>query len=64
MVNQSTIFSIIIFDYQVVIIKHNHKSHMNKDIALLRNDSSKQASLISEAVTEIWINSHLARKIT
>jgi hypothetical protein len=29
MVNQSTIFSIIIFDYQVVIIKHNHKSHMN-----------------------------------
>jgi hypothetical protein len=22
-------FSIIIFDYQVVIIKHNHKSHMN-----------------------------------
>jgi hypothetical protein len=29
MVTQSTIFSIIIFDYQVVIIKHNHKSHMN-----------------------------------
>jgi hypothetical protein len=22
-------FNIIIFDYQVVIIKHNHKSHMN-----------------------------------
>jgi hypothetical protein len=29
MVNHSTIFSIIIFDYQAVIIKHNHKSHMN-----------------------------------
>jgi hypothetical protein len=29
MVTQSAIFSIIILDYQVVIIKHNHKSHMN-----------------------------------
>jgi hypothetical protein len=29
MVNQSTIFSIIIFIYQVIIIKHNHKSYMN-----------------------------------
>jgi hypothetical protein len=26
---QLTYFSIIIFDYQVVIIKYNHKSHMN-----------------------------------
>jgi hypothetical protein len=26
--NSTTIFSII-FDYQVVIIKYNHKSHMN-----------------------------------
>jgi hypothetical protein len=63
MVTQSTIFSIIIFYYQVVIIKHNHKSHMNIDIALLRNDSSEQASPISEGVTEIRINSHLAREI-
>jgi hypothetical protein len=29
MVTQSIIFSIIIFDYQIVIIKPNHKSHMN-----------------------------------
>jgi hypothetical protein len=29
MVTQSTLFSIIILDYQVVIIKYNHKSHMN-----------------------------------
>jgi hypothetical protein len=29
MITQSTIFSIIIFDYQVVIIKHNYKSQMN-----------------------------------
>jgi hypothetical protein len=27
--NSITIFSIIIFDYQVAIIKHNHKPHMN-----------------------------------
>jgi hypothetical protein len=53
MVNQSSIFSIIIFNYQVVIIKYNHKSHMNIDIALLQNDSSEQASPISEGVTEI-----------
>jgi hypothetical protein len=64
MVTQSTIFSDIIFYYQVVIIKHNHKSHMNTDIALQRNDSSEQASSISEGVTEIQINSHLAREIT
>jgi hypothetical protein len=53
MITQSTIFSIIILDHQVVIIKHNHKSHMNIDIALLQNDSSEQASPISEGVTEI-----------
>jgi hypothetical protein len=29
MVNQSTVFGIIILDYQVAIIKHNNKSHMN-----------------------------------
>jgi hypothetical protein len=28
-VNQSTIFSIINCDYQVAIVKYNHKSHMN-----------------------------------
>jgi hypothetical protein len=38
--DQSTFFSIIIFGYKVVIIKHNHKSRMNMDITLLRNDSS------------------------
>jgi hypothetical protein len=27
--NSSNIFIIIILNYQVVIIKHNHKSHMN-----------------------------------
>jgi hypothetical protein len=32
MLTQSTIFSIIIFCYQVVIIKYNHKSHINKVI--------------------------------
>jgi hypothetical protein len=65
MVTQSTIFSIIIFDYQVVIIKHNHKiSFEHNEIALLRNDSSEQASPISEGVAEIRINSHLAREIT
>jgi hypothetical protein len=26
---QATIFNIIILDYQVAIIKHNHKPHMN-----------------------------------
>jgi hypothetical protein len=60
MVTQSTIFSIIIFDYQVVIIKH--KLHMNiGELALLRNDNSEQESLISEGVTEIRININLAR---
>jgi hypothetical protein len=63
MVTQSTIFSDIIFYYQVAIIKHNHKSHMNTDIALQWNDSSEQASSISEGVAEIQINSHLAREI-
>jgi hypothetical protein len=62
MVTQSTIFSIIIFDYQVVIIKHKHKLHMNiGELALLRNDNSEQESLISEGVTEIRININLAR---
>jgi hypothetical protein len=61
MVNQSTIFSIIIFDYQVVIIKHNHKSHMNSTSMF---EHSEQASPISEGVMEIRINSHLAREIT
>jgi hypothetical protein len=57
-------FSAIILDYQVVIIKHNHKSQVNIDITLLQNDSSEQASPISEGVVEIRINSHLAREIT
>jgi hypothetical protein len=60
MVTQSTIFSIIILDYQVVIIKH--KLYMNiGELSLLRNDSNKQASLIFEGVTEIQININLAR---
>jgi hypothetical protein len=60
MVTQSTIFSIIIFDYQVVIIKH--KLHMNiGELALLRNDNNEQESLISEGVTEIRININLSR---
>jgi hypothetical protein len=60
MVTQSTIFSIIILDYQVVIIKH--KLYMNiGELALLRNDSNKQASLIFEGVAEIQININLAR---
>jgi hypothetical protein len=33
MVTQSTIFSIIVSDYRVVIIKPNHKSHMNMVIS-------------------------------
>jgi hypothetical protein len=53
MITQSTIFAAIIFDNQVVIIKHNHKCHMNIDIALLQNDGSEQASPISEGVVEI-----------
>jgi hypothetical protein len=36
MVNQSTIFSIIIFDYQVVIIKITIISYKHSNIALLR----------------------------
>jgi hypothetical protein len=59
--NESTIFNIIIFDYQVVIINITIISYEPHDIALLRNDSSKQASPISEGVAEIRINSHLAR---
>jgi hypothetical protein len=64
MVTQSTIFSIINFDYQVVIINITIISYKHSDIALLWNDSSKQASPISEGVVEIRINSHLAREIT
>jgi hypothetical protein len=52
-----------IFDYQVVIIKHNHKSHMNiGEMTLLWNDWNKQVSLMSEGFTDIQINLHLARK--
>jgi hypothetical protein len=64
MVTQSTIFSIINFDYQVVIINITIISYKHSDIALLWNDSSEQASPISESVVEIRINSHLAREIT
>jgi hypothetical protein len=55
-------FNIIIFDYQVVIIKITIISYEPHAIALLRNDSSEQASPVSEGVTEISINSHLARE--
>jgi hypothetical protein len=52
-----------IFDYQVVIIKYNHKSHMNiGEMTLLRNDWNKQVSPMSEGFTDIQINLHLARK--
>jgi hypothetical protein len=64
MITQSTIFSIINFDYQVVIINITIISYKHSVIALLRNDSSEQASPISECVAEIRINSHLAREIT
>jgi hypothetical protein len=63
-VTQSTIFSIIIFDHQVVIINIIITSDKHGDTALLQNDSSEQAPPISEGVAEIRINSHLARKIT
>jgi hypothetical protein len=46
-------FNIIIFDYQVVIIKITIISYEPHAIALLRNDSSEQASPVSEGVTEI-----------
>jgi hypothetical protein len=64
MVTQSTIFSIINFDYQVVIINITIIPYKHGDIALLRNDNNEQASPISEGVTEIRINSHLTRQIT
>jgi hypothetical protein len=57
MITQSTIFSIIIFDYQIVIIKHNHKiSYEHNKMTLLQNGSSEQASPISDGVMEIQIN--------
>jgi hypothetical protein len=64
MVTQSTIFSIINFDYQVVIINITIILYKHSDIALLRNDNNEQASPISEGVAEIRINSHIAREIT
>jgi hypothetical protein len=64
MVTQSTNFSIIIFDYQVAIIKHNHKPHINMVIYYFYIVHNEQASPISEGVVEIRINSHLVREIT
>jgi hypothetical protein len=63
MVTQSTISSIINFDYQVVIINITIISYKHSDIALLLNDSSEQASPISEDVVEIRINIYLTREI-
>jgi hypothetical protein len=63
MISQTMNFIIIILDYQVVTIKHNHKSHMNiGELALLQNDSSEQASPMTEGVMEIRIDIHLARE--
>jgi hypothetical protein len=64
MVTQSTIFSIIIFDYQVAIVKHNIKPHITWWYCTCTFVHSEQASPISEGVTEIRINSHFAREIT
>ncbi len=64
MVTQSTIFSIIIFDYQVVIINIIINSYEHSEIALLWNDNSEQASPIFKGVADIRINIYLTREIT
>jgi hypothetical protein len=61
--NSINIFIIIILDYQVVILKHNQKSHMNiGELAFLQNDSSEQESPRTEGVAEIQIDIHLVRE--
>jgi hypothetical protein len=64
MVTQSTIFNIIIFNYQVVIINITIISYKHGDIALLCVVHSEQASPTSEGVAGILINSHLAKEVT
>jgi hypothetical protein len=63
MVTQSTIFGVIIFNYQVVIITITKRVSRRFE-SIVTFVHSKQASPISEGVTEIRINSHLAREIT
>jgi hypothetical protein len=63
MVTQSTIFSIIIFDYQVVVINITIISYEQWCITSMFVHS-EQASPISEGVAEIRINSHLVRETT
>jgi hypothetical protein len=43
--------------------QRNHKSNMSiGELALLRNDTSEQASPMTEGVVEIGIDIHLARE--
>jgi hypothetical protein len=56
MVTQSTIVSIIIFYYQVVIIKHNHKSYMNMVIYHFYIWTQRISFTHIDGVAEIRIN--------
>jgi hypothetical protein len=64
MKSQSTSFSTINFDYQVVILNITINLIWPSEMALLGNDCSEQASPITEGVVKIRINIHLAREIT